>query len=171
MTKNALSAATGAGPRFAFTVLVLLVASACSKGANVPATTAVAFESGSCAGCPASVEEDLLSFVVRSGADYELLIANCMTTRIREKWRPPRPNAEEVLVYVSVEGSGCEGCLNIVKVRETSQSIVIDVEGGFVGNCEMLIVPGAWALIPGTEKPISFQFHEVGCPDDSAPKN
>lgn len=30
----------------------------------------------------------------------------------------------------------------------------------------MLIVPGAWALIPKTTKNISFEFREVDCLDD-----
>jgi hypothetical protein len=111
-------------------------------------------------------QNNQFSFVVRTDEDYESLIANCLLDRIRDEWLPPLPGNEEILVYVSIEGSGCNGCLDIVNVRETSQHIFVGVEGGFQGNCEMLIVPGAWALIPATDKPIIFQYQEVICPDD-----
>ena len=112
-----------------------------------------------------NTKEGLFSFVVRTDVDYETLTANCFE-HIREEWLPPRPGAEEELVYVSLKGGGCKGCLEIVDIRRTSRNIVVDVEGGFQGNCDMLIEPGAWVLIPRTDKPITFQFHEVICPND-----
>jgi hypothetical protein len=113
-----------------------------------------------------NTNEGLFSFVARTDADFKSLTASCFPDRIKEEWRPPRPGAGEVLVYVSLEGSGCKGCLDIVNIRETGWKVVVEVEGGFQGDCEMLIVAGAWALIPATEKPISFEFRDVICPDD-----
>lgn len=147
-------------------VLAVLTVLACNSEVIVPTTTSSGLNSGNCAGCLLSVEDSLFSFVVRTDADYESLKATCFIERIRREWLPPRPGAEEELVYVSLRGGGCEGCLDIVNVRETFRNIVVEVEGGFQGDCEMLIVPGAWALIPETEKPITFEFQEVICPDD-----
>ena len=152
--------------RLVFGLLTLLIVLACSKGVKVSTTTSLTLNSGNCAGCLLSAEEGLFSFVVRTDADHESLTANCFLERIREEWLPPRPGPGEVLVYVSLEGGGCNGCLDIVNVRETSRDIVVEVEGGFQGNCDMLIVPGAWALVPRTDKPVVFQFHEATCPDD-----
>ena len=149
-----------------FGILTVLVVLSCSKRAVVPAGTGLELNSGNCAGCLLKAEENLFSFVVRTDADYESLTENCFLDRVREEYLPPRPGDDEELVYVSLEGGGCKGCLDIVNIRETSQNIVVEVKGGFQGNCEMLIVLGAWALIPGTDKPITFQFHEVICPDD-----
>ena len=108
----------------------------------------------------------MFSFVVRTNADYESLTAICFLERIREEWLPPQPGLEEILVYVSLEDGGCKGCLDIVNVRETSRDIVVEVEGGIQGNCDMLIVAGAWALVPRTDKPVIFKFHEATCPND-----
>lgn len=152
--------------RITFGVLTALIVLSCSKRTIVPTRTSLELNSGNCAGCLLKAQENLFSFVVRTEADYESLTVNCFRERLREEWLPPRPGDEEVLVYVSIEGGGCKGCLDIVNVRETSQNIVVEVEGGFQGDCDMLIVPGAWVLIPGTDKPIIFQFHEVICPDD-----
>ncbi len=152
--------------RIAFGVLAALIVLACNKQVKVPTTTRLELNSGDCAGCLPSTEESLFSFVARTDADYESLTVNCFPERTREEWFPPRPGAEEELVYVSLKGSGCEGCLDIVNIRETSRNIVVEVQGGFQGDCEMLIAPGAWALIPGTDKSITFQFHDVVCPDD-----
>jgi hypothetical protein len=152
--------------RITFGVLTALIVLACSKEVRVPTETSLELNSGHCAGCLLNAEEVLFSFVVRTVADYESLTASCFPQRIREEWLPPRPEAKKELVYVSLKGGGCRACLDIVKVHETSRNIIVEVEGGFQGGCDMLIVPGAWALIPGTDKPIIFQFHEVICPDD-----
>jgi hypothetical protein len=152
--------------RITFGVLMALIVMSCSKRAIVPTRTSLELNSGNCAGCLLNAEESLFSFVVRTDADYESLTVNCFPDHIREEWLPPRPGAEEELVYVSLKGGGCKGCLDIVNVRETSRNIVVEIEGGFQGNCDMLIVPGVWALIPVSDKPITFQFHEVICPDD-----
>jgi len=153
--------------RIAFgVVLAAVIVLACNREVVVPTRISPELNSGSCAGCLSSAGDTLFSFVVRTDADYESLTANCFLERIRQEWLPPQPEAEEVLVYVSLQGGGCEGCLDIVNVRETSQNIIVRVEGGFQGNCDMLIVPGAWALIPVTDKAIVFRFHEVICSDD-----
>ncbi len=152
--------------KLTFGVLTVLIVLACNKSVKVPTSSGLELNSGNCAGCLLNSEESLFSFVVRTDADYESLTRNCFLERIRKKWLPPRHGAEEMLVYVSLEGGGCKGCLDIVSVRETHRNIVVDVEGGFQGNCDMLIVPGAWALIPRNDKPVTFQFHEVICPDD-----
>ena len=149
-----------------FAVLTLLTALACSIGVRVPTTVSSTLNSGNCAGCLLRAEEGLFSFVVRTDADFDSLAAKCFPGRMREEWLPPRPGSGEVLVYVSLEGGGCRGCLDIVSVRETTRNTVVEVEGGTQGGCEMLIVPGVWALIPGTRKPITFQFRQVTCPDD-----
>jgi hypothetical protein len=133
-------------------------------GAN--ADTSMKFDRGRCAGCLKSAEDSLLLFVVRTDADFDSLAASCFNDRIREEWLPPRPGDGEDLVYVSLEGGGCKGCLDIVRVHETSENIVVEVEGGFQGECDMLIIPGAWALIPRTGKHVTLQFHEVICSDD-----
>ena len=145
-------------------VLPLLAVLACWTGGKIPAVTSLAFDSGNCAGCLLGSDDGLSSFVVRTDADYESLTAKC--GRIRKEWLPPRPGREEVLVYVSREGSGCKGCLDIVNIRETRRETVVEVEGGFQGACEMLITLGAWALVPKTKKPVTFEFREVLCPDD-----
>ena len=152
--------------RLTFGILVVLFVLACSKGVRVPTSASLALDDGNCAGCLLNAEEGLFSFVVLTDADYESLTANCFLERIRDDWLPPRPGAEELLVYVSLEDRGCEGCLHIANVRETPQNIVVEVEGSFKGGCDMLIEPGAWALIPRTEKPITFQFDEGACPDN-----
>ncbi len=152
--------------RITFGVLTVLIIMSCSKRGIVPTKASSELKSGNCAGCLLNAEESLFSFVVRTDADYESLTANCFPERIRKEWLPPKPGAEEELVYVSIKGGGCKGCLDIVNVRETSKDIVVEVEGGFQGNCDMLIVPGAWVLIPGSDKPVTFEFHEVICPDD-----
>ena len=152
--------------RITIGVLTALIVVSCSKRAIVTTTASFEMNSGDCAGCLLNTEKSLFSFVVRTDADYESLAENCFPERTREEWLPPRPGAEEELVYVSLEGGGCEGCLDIVNIRESSSNIVVDVEGGFQGNCDKLMVLGAWALMPGTDKPVTFQFHEVVCPDD-----
>ncbi len=149
---------------FLFGFLPLLAVMACWNGGKVPAVTSLAFDSGNCAGCLLGADDRLSSFVVRTETDYESLTEKC--DHIGEEWFPPRPGREEVLVYVSLEDSGCKGCLDIVNVRETSREIVVEAEGGFQGACEMLITPGAWALVPKTKKPVTFEYREVLCPDD-----
>jgi len=146
-------------------VLVALVVLACSKGVRAPTTPGLEVDSGHCAGCVLNAEDGVFTFVARTNADFDSLLANCFVERTRNEWLPRRPGAEEVLVYVSLKGSGCEGCLDIVSVHETSRDIVVKVSGGTQGGCEMLVVAGAWALIPQTGKRITFQFHEVICPD------
>lgn len=146
--------------------LAAIGVTACTKGARVPAEASLEFDSGHCAGCLPKTGEELFSSVVRSDADFESLAADCFTERIREEWLPPRPEAGEQLIYVASEGTGCAGCLDIVNIHETSRNIVVDVEGGFQGDCEKLITPGAWALIPLTDKPVSLEFNEVICSDD-----
>jgi len=145
-------------------VLPLLAVLACWNRGKISAVTNLALDSGNCAGCLLGADDGLSSFVVRTDADYESLTAKC--NHIREKWLPPRPGREEVLVYVSREGSGCKGCLDIVNVRETYREIIVKVEGGFEGACEMLITHGAWALVPKTQKPVTFEFRKVLCSDD-----
>lgn len=152
--------------RITLCVLTALSVLACSREVRVPAATSSQLDSGYCAGCLLNAEDSLFSLVVRTDADYESLTASCFPERIRTEWLPPRPEAEEVLVYVSLKGVGCRGCLNIVTVRETSGNVEVEVEGGFQGNCDMLMVPAAWALIPRTDKPIVFQFHDAICPDE-----
>jgi hypothetical protein len=120
-------------------------------------------DSGNCTGCLQGAKDALSSFVVRTDADYELLTAKC--SGIRKEQLPPRPNRQELLVYVSREDSGCKGCLKIVNVRETSRGTIVEVEGGFQGACEMLITVGAWALVPKTSKQVMFEFREVICSD------
>jgi hypothetical protein len=154
------------GTRTALGVLAVLVVLSCSNGGNILPAVRSDLNSGSCAGCLLSVEDSLFSFVVRTEADYELLRADCFVERIRREWLPPRPEPEENLVYVSLRGGGCEGCLDIVNVRENLRNIVVEVEGGFQGECEMLIVPGAWVLIPATKKPVTFEFRSVICSDN-----
>jgi hypothetical protein len=145
-------------------VLPLLAVLACWSGDKIPAVTSLAFDSGNCAGCLLGADDGLDSFVVRTDADYESLTAKC--DGIRSEWLPPRPAREQVLVYVSRQDSGCKGCLDIVNIRETRRETVVEVEGGFQGACEMLITLGAWALVPKTQKPVTFKFREVLCPDD-----
>ena len=141
--------------------LLLLVVMACwTRGKNTAATTSV-IESGNCPGCFLGAADGLSSFIVRNDADYESLTAKC--NHISKEWLPPRPNSEEVLVLVSSQDSGCEGCLVIVNCRETSREAIVEVEGGFQGACEMLITLGAWALVPKMNKPIIFEFHEALC--------
>lgn len=152
--------------RITLAVLTTLIVLACSRDVRVLTTNGLELNSGNCAGCLMITGDSLFSFVVRTEADFESLTANCFRERIRQEWFPPKPGAEEQLVYVSLKGSGCEGCLDIVRVRETSRSIVVEVEGGFQGNCDKLVVPGAWALIPMTDKPITFELRDVVCPDD-----
>jgi hypothetical protein len=141
--------------------MLLLVA--CRNG-GFQAITIPALDSGTCAGCQQTGEDELFSFVVRTDADYRSLSEHCFQDRIREDWRPPRPGRDEVLVYVSIRGGGCKGCLDVVSVREGSEKIVVEVEGGFQGACEMLIMPGAWALMAKTDKPVTFQYRDVVCP-------
>jgi hypothetical protein len=146
--------------------LAAIGVTACNRAVRVPAETSLEFDSGHCAGCLPETGEEVFSFIVRGGADFDKLTASCFTERIREEWLPPRPEAGEQLIYVAMEGTGCEGCLGIVNIRESSQNIVVDVEGGFQGNCDKLIAPGAWALIPLTDKPVSIEFKEVICSDN-----
>ena len=145
-------------------VLVLSVVLACWNRGKIPTITSLVIDSGRCAGCLQGTDDALSSFVVRTDADYESLIAKCGRSRI--EWLPPRPGRKEILVYVSREDSGCKGCLEIVNVRETSREIIVEVEGGFHGLCEMLITLGAWAHVPKTTKPVRFEFREVICPDE-----
>ncbi|UCG53346.1 MAG: hypothetical protein JSW58_07275 [Candidatus Latescibacterota bacterium] len=149
-----------------FAVLAVLVVSACNQGVKTPTTIGSELNSGSCAGCLLNSEGDLFSYVVRTEADFRSLTTSCFPERIKEEWLPPRPVAGQELVYVSLKGGGCEGCLDIVRVRETFTEVEVEVEGGFQGECEMLIVLGAWALIPRTDKQITFQLRDVTCPDD-----
>lgn len=152
--------------RLIFGVIAALAILSCNKGVRIQTDTSLALNSGNCAGCLLNAEECLYSLVAWTDTDYESLVTNCFLERIRREWLPPRPGPGEILVYVSLEGGGCKGCLDIVNVRDTSLNTVVEVEGGFQGECDMLIVPGAWALIPDTEKPVTFQFREVNCPDD-----
>lgn len=147
-------------------ILTALIVLSCGKRAFVPAGAAFRPNRGNCAGCLLIADERLFSLVVRTDADYDSLTADCYPDRIREEWLPPRPGAGEELIYVSLKGGGCKGCLDIVEVRETSLNIVVEVAGGFQGGCDMLIVPGAWVLIPGTGKSVIFRFREISCPDD-----
>lgn len=147
-------------------VLTALIVISCSKRAVVPTRTGSELNSGNCAGCLLNADDSMSSYVVRTDADYESLMANCFPDHIREGWLPPRPRAGEELVYVSLKGGGCKGCLDIVNIREAPRSVVVEMEGGFQGNCDMLIIPGAWAIIPVSDKPIALQFHEADCPDD-----
>jgi hypothetical protein len=140
-------------------VLPLLAVLACWSGDKIPAVTSLAFDSGNWAGCLG-----LDSFVVRTDAEYESLTAKC--DGIGKEWFPPRPGRKQVLVYVSSQDSGCNGCLDIVNVRETRRETIVEVEGGFEGFCEMLITLGAWALVPETTKPVRLEFRDVLCPDD-----
>jgi hypothetical protein len=145
-------------------VAVLLVAVGCRDGGEIPGT-GPALDSGSCAGCLAW-KQGLFSYVVRTDADYDSLAAECFHDRIREHQRPPRPGRGEVLVYVAIEGSGCTGCLEVVDVRRALGKTVVEVEGGFQGACEMLIARGAWALVPKKDGPITFEYRDVGCPEE-----
>jgi hypothetical protein len=81
----------------------------------------------------------------------------------REERLPPRPGAGETLVYASLERGGCEGCFEIAGAEETADSLVVDIAGGIHGSCEMLIVLGACALVPRTDKPAAFRFAGVEC--------
>ena len=152
--------------RIAFGILMALIVLSCSKRAIVPTRTSSELDSGNCAGCLLKAQENLFSFVVRTDADYDSLMTHCFLERIREEWLPPSPGIGEELVYVSLIGGGCGGCLDIVGLREKSQNIVVDVEGGIRGECDMLLVLGAWALVPETDKPITVEFHDVVCTDD-----
>jgi hypothetical protein len=143
-----------------------LTITSCSKRAIISTRTGLEINSGNCAGCLLNAEEGLLSFLVQTDADYESLLVDCFPEHIRKEWLPPRPGPEEKLVYASLKGAGCKGCLDIVNVHETSQKVVVEIEGGFQGNCDMLIVPGVWVLIPVSDKPITIRFHEVDCADD-----
>jgi len=147
-------------------VLMALVVLSCNKRGTVPIGTNSGFVTGNCAGCLLEAEEGLFWYVVRTDADYDSLATHCFLGRIREAWLPPKPGVREELIYVSLERGGCRGCLDVVSVRETSENRVVDVEGGVQGDCEMLMVLGAWVLVPETDKPIVVEFHEVDCPDD-----
>ena len=147
-------------------ILAAFIVLGCGDGLTTPMATSLEIESGHCAGCTLNAEDSLFTFVVSTEAEFDSLAANCFLKRIRVEWLPPRPGDEQVLVYVSLKGSGCDGCLDIVNVHETSRSVSVAVMGGFQGECDMLIVPGAWALIPRTDKQITFQFLEVFCADD-----
>jgi hypothetical protein len=121
-------------------------------------------ESGRSVGCLKGADDALSSFIVRTQIDYELMVTKCGGSR--KEWLPPSPGREEILIYVSREDSGCKGCLDIVDARERNSEIVVEVEGGFQGACEMLITLGAWALIPNTDMPVRFVYHEALCPDN-----
>lgn len=146
-------------------VSALLVALGCRDGGRIPGTGVPAFDGGNCAGCLAW-EQGLFSYIARTDADYDSLAAECFHDRISERQRPPRPGRGEVLVYVAIEGSGCAGCLEVVDVRRTLGKTVVEVEGGVQGACEMLIARGAWALVQKTDKPIAFEYRNVGCPEE-----
>ena len=145
-------------------VLLLLVVMACwTRGKNPTVPTSV-IDSGNCPACLFGAADGLSSFIVRTDADYESFTTQC--NHISQEWLPPRPGSEEVLVFVSGQDSGCIGCFNIVNFRETNSEAIVVVEGGFHGACEMLITLGAWALVPETNKPITFEFHEALCSDE-----
>lgn len=148
-----------------FGVLTALVVLIFNEGGADPIATSVALDSGHCAGCVRNAEDSLLTFVVRTDADFDSLRANCFLERSREVLLPPKPTVEKVLLYVSLKGGGCEGCLDIVSVYETPENIAVEVTGGFRGNCDMLMIRGAWALIPRTDKRIVFRFQQVSCSD------
>jgi len=148
---------------FILGILPLLTVMACWSGGKIPNVASLAFERGNCPGCLLGKEDGLSSFVVRTGEDYESIKTKC--NHIGKELFPPRPGSGEVLVYVSREDSGCKGCLEIVNIRETSREVVVEVEGGFQGACEMLITLGAWVLVPITNKPVRFEFCEALCPD------
>lgn len=147
-------------------VAAALIVWSCNKRSTVATGTSGELRAGNCAGCLLEAKDDVFSFVVRNEAEYDSLTNHCFFERIREEWLPPKPKSGEELVYVSLEGGGCGGCLDIVSVGETSGEIVVGVEGGFRGECDMLMVLGAWVLIPGTDRPVTVEFYEVVCGDD-----
>jgi hypothetical protein len=151
--------------RIASGLLTLLVVFGCSKGVNLPTSTSAEVKKGDCAGCLLKPQENLFSFVAQTAEDYEKLTAICFFERLGGDQLPPRPRAGEMLIYVSLEGGGCKGCLQIANVRRSSREVVVTIEGGFEGNCDMLIDLGAWVIIPRTVKPVTFQFIEVHCPE------
>ena len=155
------------GAGFAVRVLMTLTVLVCGGGVTVSTPPDSESDSGNCAGCMRNADDSLFSFVVRSDADFDSLITRCFLERTREDWLPPRPSVNEELVYVSLKGSGCEGCLDIVNVYESSDSVLVGVEGGFRGECEMLMMRGAWVLVPRSDKRISLQFREMICSDDT----
>jgi hypothetical protein len=147
-------------------ILAAIIVLGCGDGLTTPTATSLEIESGHCAGCILNADDSLFTFVVSTEAEFDSLAANCFLKRIKPGQLPPRPGDEQVLVYVSLKGSGCDGCLDIVNVHETSRGVSVAVMGGFQGECDKLIMPGAWVLIPRTDKQITFQFLEVFCADD-----
>ena len=149
-----------------FACLVVLVVLVCTKGGTVPAMTVIAFDSGHCAGCIPNAGDRLFTFTVNTHADFDSLTARCFSVRTRDEWFPPRPTVESTLVYVSLEGAGCKGCLNVVNIYETTEDIVVEVAGGFQGECDKLIISGAWAVFPRTGKRVVFRFRDTSCSDE-----
>jgi hypothetical protein len=146
-------------------VLAVFVVLVCTRGGTATTTTSIPFENGHCAGCIPSTEDSLFTITVITHADFDSLTANCFSDRTTKEWLPPRPTAENTLVYVSLDGDGCEGCLDVVDVYETDEDIVVAVTGGFRGKCDKLIMLGAWALLPRTGKRIVIRFQDVACFD------
>ena len=144
-------------------VLIVLVCTVIGRAAN---STGIAFESGHCAGCIPNAGDSLIAFTVITHEDFDSLIATCFSDRTRKEWLPPRPNAENMLVYVSLEGGGCEGCLDVVDIHGTAGHIVVEIKGGFQGECDKLMILGAWALLPRTKGRMAFRFHEANCSDE-----
>jgi hypothetical protein len=152
-------------PGLTLGLLVGLAVLSCCRGVNVPPAFIPGSSHGICAGCLLSVEDSLFSLVVTNEAEYEALVHDCFPHHLREEWLPPQPGPSERLAYVSLRGGGCEGCLGIVAVEETPETFVIKAEGGFRGECEKLMLAGAWALIPASDKQVVFSFSEVDCTD------
>lgn len=153
----------------AFLGLAVLLVSSCRNGMNISHISTLKYDSGHCAGCIMNHTQMPYTFVVRSGEDYEKLIEECFQDRVRGEELPPRPTTGEVLFYVSIEGGGCRGCLDIVGVRREFTNTIIEIQGGFEGACEMLIDLGAWVLIDRTVAgtPILFEFNDAACPPES----
>jgi hypothetical protein len=152
--------------RIASGLMVTLSLLICSQSITLPNPADSELKSGHCTGCMKSSNDSLFTRIVRTDTDFDSLVGMCFLERTRENWLPPRPTADEDLVYVSLKGNGCEGCLDIVNVRENTRHIVVEVEGGFQGACDMLTIRGAWMLIPSSDKEVIVEFREVSCSGD-----